>query len=68
MAALIKCFDGYGFGDGSHGTSDYVDSLIAEAARLDSEGPAPIHVDDLKRALDDFRALSRMRKGGDPKQ
>ena len=68
MAALIKCFGGYGFGDGSHGTSGFADSLIAEATRLDSQGPAPIHVDDLKRALADIRKLAQIRNRNDPKQ
>jgi hypothetical protein len=68
MAALIKCFGGYAFQGGSHGTSGYADSLIAEAARLESEGPTPINVDHIKRAADAFVYLARKRKGGDPKQ
>ena len=60
MAALIKCFDGYGFHGRSHGASHYADALVSEAAALDSEGTTPIQPDDVrvKRMLDGFLDLS----------
>jgi len=38
MAALIKCFEGYGFSADGHGKSTYADLLTAEAAMLAAEG------------------------------
>jgi hypothetical protein len=66
MAALIKCFDGYGIHDRMHGTEDYADSLIARAAELEvaaereaKEG-APIVID--RSLLDKLLGLSRKEK------
>lgn len=71
MAALIKCFGGYGFHGRSHGTSSYADSLIAEAASLESEGPRQIPIEDTKRAMQGIREFMRkvtVMKGGGSKQ
>jgi len=64
MAALIKCFNGYGFHGNIHGASDYADTLISEAVALDSEREAPIQIDDVRvrRMLDEFLDLSRKPK------
>ena len=64
MAALIEHFDGYGFGDGDgHGTSSYADSLLAEAKRLEVEGPRQTTPEENKEAtrmiVDAFRELAR---------
>lgn len=68
MAALIKCFGGYGFHGRSHGTSSYADSLIAEAASLETEGPRQIPIEDTKRAMQGIREFMRkvtvMKRGG----
>jgi hypothetical protein len=51
MAALIKDFDGYGLGEGGgHGTSGYADSLLAEANRLEVEGPRQPTPQEMKEA------------------
>jgi len=62
MAALIKCFNGYGFHGRNHGGQGYADSLIAEAARLESEGQTPIDGVQAKRTLDDFLNLHKKLK------
>jgi hypothetical protein len=38
MAALIKCFNGYGFEmqRGRHGTSDYADALLQEIPKFEN--------------------------------
>jgi hypothetical protein len=57
MAALIKHFDGYGFGEGGgHGILAYADSLLAEAKRLEVEGPrqaTPQEQEEIRRRFVD---------------
>jgi hypothetical protein len=64
MAALTKHFEGYGLGDGGdHGTTSYADSLLAEAKRLEAEGPrriSPQEQEEIKRlVMDGFRAMAK---------
>jgi hypothetical protein len=71
LAALIKCFNGYGFNGPRHGASTYADLLLAEAVRLESDGTTSLQVDDMNRALDHIRSMKvvvKGRKGNDPKQ
>ena len=59
MAALIKCFDGYGFHGGSHGTSSYADALIADAAKLEAEELAPPKTEEAlrKKVIEEVKRL-----------
>jgi hypothetical protein len=61
MAALIKHFDGYGFGDSGHGTYSFADSLLAEAKRLEEEGPRQATPQEVEEAMRMIRAFAKRR-------
>lgn len=60
LAALIKCFGGYGFQGDRHGALDFADYLVAEAVRLASEGPTQVTEEHMQFMRNSLIALAEM--------